>query len=289
MNQLLDPARLPTLKTWQRLENRPLDFLNASRGFGTIFLQGRTFAGGLGRFYESIDWIIDRESKSAFAPGSGVEVNFEALAGMHAAANQSEESPVISIDFDFCHRIAGLSLVNLPSLSIMEKLRQAIQLFGQEEIASSAVEEWRLEIQPEWNLCDHCRKLAIERARNPEKHALFRIIHDLADSGENMMVGMGSDHLKLDTWMQPERLSAFEGFLSVNDRFGEAMLHVNLGLVYSLRFYPEIVDGEEFATLQIHDLRGDLNFEIRHRDPLMVRHWKAICDDSGYFDRKCDS
>lgn len=247
---------------------------------GRVFLQTRNPGGGLGKWLDTLSPLVVEGFSHAFDPDAGFGFSLTRLLAMHLSAGRETPAGTVALDLDFDGHPAGVSLIEVPGLSRDGAMREFADFLGGIPVSAGDLEEWRRDIRETMTICPCCAEAAERRARHPESHPFHAILEHASICGIPLRCRLLSEHADLTAEIIPERVRAMDGFLIVNDLDDRAILHLNLRMVHAFGIDQVSVDGQRVARLRVHDMRGNLNFEISCEIDEIAGVWRALSEAS---------
>lgn len=252
-----------------------LDSLGA---IGPCQLQVRNAGGGIDRKVDSISMVINEEENVAFDAQNGLTMSLDQWIATHATSATVANALVPTLDFEFACRTAGVCLAETPKASNPGFVDRYVQQFGGLAITADELDEWRNEICPPFTMCSKCFQSAQRRANQPHQHPLYGILSHLAFLKKPFHCRLFGDHADMSLWINPQRISSLNGFLLVMDEDKDISLHIETAMAHAFRIQQTTSDGEKWASVQIHDSHGKMNFQISVDEPAIISSWKWICE-----------
>ncbi len=245
---------------------------------GRVFLQTRNPGGGLGKWLDTLSPLVVEGFSHAFDPDAGFGFSLPRFLAMHLSAGREAPAETNVLDLDFEGHPAGVSLIEVPGHSREGAMRNFVNFLGRVPVSSRDLELWRRERRETMTICPCCAEAGERRARQPESHPFHAILEHASICGIPLRCRLLSEHADLTAEIIPERVTAMDGFLIVNDLDDRAILHLNLRMVHAFGIDQVTVDGQRIARLRVHDMHGNLNFEWSCEIAEIAGVWRALSE-----------
>ena len=261
-----------------RLDASVETLIEALPSIGEIYLQARNRGGGLGKRLPFLEPILVDDLEFAFDADNGIGFSADSLVAVHAGSIEAGQESVPALDFEFESFPAGMSLHEFPNMSAPGSIGRFSDLFGGRSLGAENLLDWRNLIEPEFGMCECCAERSEKRAREACEHPLYDILNDAIEQGMRLECRLFSDHVDATSSFVPHQISARDGFLATMDAACENALHIDMRYVHALAINHETIDGVEYATLRIFDMRGEMNFLIMSEEMSSMSVWRWLCE-----------
>lgn len=269
---ILSPTQFYRLGGCQRALLESLDDL------GSCHLQVRNAGGGIDRQVNSVSMVIDESEGIAFDPENGITLELDQWIATHATEMNVGGIVVPTLDFEFACQTAGLCLAEIPKNSSQGFVAAMVEKFGGMPVSPDDLADWRNEICPPFTMCSKCFESAQRRAKTPQQHPLYGILTHLEVLEKPFHCHLFGEHAEMSVWINPQQISTLNGFLVVMDEDQDITLHIETAMAHAFRLQKKTIDGEKWATVQIHDSHGNMNFQLAVDEPDLISSWQWICD-----------
>lgn len=258
---------------------RPNDVIAALPDLGPLHLQVRGVGGGIGKTLPRLEPIRIPGMDFAFDPDCGFGFALKELDAIHARLREQGREFQGTIDFDFaeCPQGIGLHLPCDPERGAVS-LRDLIggvptRLVDEEELA-----DWRECRRRPVPMCPCCLQRAKLRARHPEAHPIFPILHHARSQGLTLECRMPAEHADLAVSLIPAGIEVNRGCIIVTDRLATQSLHLDMARLHALAIDVVRFDGHAYASLRLFDSRGCDTFRILCEDSSLATVWREMCE-----------
>lgn len=255
----------------------PALVLAALPSLGPFYVQVRNRGGGLGKRIETLDPLHVGDLDFAFDPDNGLGFAANDLVRIHAGEVAVGALMTHALDFEFARFPGGLSLHKFPGMDgidgIVTLLRDLpCDVLGKEELIA-----WRDEHTEPFEICPCCEKRAAERALNPGRHPLYRILRHAVVLRTPLEFRLSADHVDMTSSFAPCRIILRNGFIILSDALSQAAFHVDMRSVHALVIDVITLDSVSYSSLRIYDTLGTLNFHLMTEEPRHAAVWRDLC------------
>ena len=273
----MEPAlHLPTLFRFPS----PSHVLAALPELGPFYVQARNRGGGLGKRMESLDPLHVPDLDFAFDPDNGLGFAVCDLIGVHAGEIVTGAVTTYALDFEFAGFPGGLSLHKFPDMDGLDATLALARDLPCEVIGKGELLSWRAGHSESIEICPCCEQRAEERARHPERHALYRILRHAVALQTSLEFRLSADHVDMTSSFTPHRITLRNGFVILSDALSQAAFHVDMRTVHALVIDVISLDGVSYSSLHLYDTLGNLNFHLMAEGTHHAPVWRDLCENS---------
>lgn len=259
---------------------RVTDAIAGLPDFGPLCLQVRGTGGGLGKTVPRLEPIRIPGLAFSFDPDCGFGFALDRLDAIHARLPGEDScfNGSLELEFENCPQGVGLHLLRGGGIE-RPLLSDLIRQVPTRRIDEEELLDWRESRRSFLPMCPCCEQRARLRARHPEAHPIYPILHHARSRGLTLDCRLPAEHADLTVSLRPAVIEVNRGYLIVTDAGAIHSLHLDMKRLHALAIDEIQLDGLAYASLRLFDSRGGDTFRILCEEPEVAQVWREMCEN----------